>query len=287
VYGTCDGDNDSDDAAHQMTYTITGLVGHDTTTGRAVIKSNAPEPGPAGTYAIAVTKGTLAASANYTFQFVPGTLTITPAVLTVAAQNVNTSYGAQGGDEGHDRDTDPCRSELDRDDGGCAIGRLGYTVTGLVNGDNSRVYGGQPTLSTTAAANSGAGTYAIVVGLGTFHASANYTIRLVNGTVTIAKAVIEITADNASRKINTANPAFAYDLEGLVKGDSKAVISGAPALTTTALVNSPSGKYPIVASLGTLSAANYTFAFENGSLSVLGSGDRDDHEGGDGHDGGH
>src|SRR5262249_48962875 len=46
------------------------------------------------------------------------------------------------------------------------------------------------------------------------------------------------------------------------------VVSGSPSLTTTATDTSPGGNYPIVVSQGTLSAANYTFAFKNGTLTV-------------------
>jgi hypothetical protein len=54
-----------------------------------------------------------------------------------------------------------------------------------------------------------------------------------------------------------------------VNGDTAAVLSGAPAFSTTATTSSPAGLYPITVSQGTLTAANYTFNFVNGTLSVL------------------
>ena len=65
-----------------------------------------------------------------------------------------------------------------------------------------------------------------------------------------------------------ALPAFTAVYSGFVNGDTSAVLRGAPSLTTTATPASPAGTYPITAASGTLSAANYTFSFVNGSLTV-------------------
>src|SRR6185437_11529621 len=78
-----------------------------------------------------------------------------------------------------------------------------------------------------------------------------------------------VTADNQARGVGRANPALTYAIAGFVNGDTAAVVSGAPALSTTAVVNSPPGAYPIVVAAGTLSATNYDFAnLVNGTLSV-------------------
>jgi hypothetical protein len=276
VYGTCDGDFDSDDASHQVSYSITGLVGSDTISGRARLTTNTPEGGPVGTYAITVNQGTLTASSNYSFRLVNGTLTITPAVLTVKAKNVTFTYGGHG--VGHGDEGDRCESDHGRDDGECGFGHLGYTVTGLVNGDSPRVFGGQPALSTTATQNSPAGLYPILLGIGSFHASTNYVVQLVNGMVIVNKAVLTVEANNLSRPVNTANPPLTYSFDGFENGDNAAVLGGAPALTTTALITSPAGAYPIAIAFGTLTSANYTFAFQNGQLRV-GHGDGDHGEG--------
>ena len=84
----------------------------------------------------------------------------------------------------------------------------------------------------------------------------------------VTPAVLTVTANNASRPYDTANPAFTAGYSGFVNGDTSAVLSGAPSLTTTATITSPAGNYPITAATGTLSAANYTFSFGNGSLAV-------------------
>ena len=70
------------------------------------------------------------ASLNYTISYVPGTLTVTPAVLTVTAANETKAYGAvesgvdgdlqrvrqrrHGGEPDHARDRDNDRDDVER-----------------------------------------------------------------------------------------------------------------------------------------------------------------------------
>jgi hypothetical protein len=86
---------------------------------------------------------------------------------------------------------------------------------------------------------------------------------------TVQPAVLTVIAANASRyTLYQPNPAFTYTITGYVSGDAPGVVSGSPLITTTATQTSPLGSYPIAISHGTLSAANYTFVFVDGSLSV-------------------
>ncbi len=62
------------------------------------------------------------------------------------------------------------------------------------------------------------------------------------------------------------NPVFAATISGFVNGDTTNVIGGQPDFTTPATTTSPVGGYPLVPSVGTLSAENYTFTnFVNGT----------------------
>jgi len=92
----------------------------------------------------------------------------------------------------------------------------------------------------------------------------------VNGTLTVGKATVTVTADAASRAYGAANPAFTAAYSGFVNGDTLATsgVTGAPSLTTTATPASAMGGYPIVAAVGTLAATNYSFTFVNGTLTV-------------------
>jgi hypothetical protein len=115
---------------------------------------------PVGQYSINVAPGTLSAS-NYNFQFTPGSITVAPAVLTVAANSLAVQAGS-------------------------AMPPLTYSAKGLVNGDTlSSATAGVPSLSTNATMSQ-TGTYPIVAAKGTMAAS-NYQLAFANGTLTVTK----------------------------------------------------------------------------------------------------
>ena len=91
----------------------------------------------------------------------------------------------------------------------------------------------------------------------------------VTQTITVAKAVLTVTAKNASRLYGAPNPAFGDTLTGFLGVDTAATtVTGAASLTTTATAASLPGNYPITAALGSLASANYTFLFKPGILTV-------------------
>jgi hypothetical protein len=61
-------------------------------------------------------------------------------------------------------------------------------------------------------------------------------------------------------KAGAAVPALTPTIAGFVNGDTSAVVSGSASCTTTATSASAPGTYPVTCTVGTLSAANYTFA---------------------------
>ena len=84
----------------------------------------------------------------------------------------------------------------------------------------------------------------------------------------VIPAVLTVTANSASKIYGTANPAFTASYLGFVNGDTSAVLAGSPSLTAAATPASPVGSYAINAAVGTLSAANYSFALVNGTLTI-------------------
>jgi hypothetical protein len=96
----------------------------------------------------------------------------------------------------------------------------------------------------------------------------DYTSATADVSLMVGPAVLTVTANNVSSPYGAALPTLTYAVNGLVNGDKESVVSGTPALTTTATISSPLGDYPIVAAQGTLSAANYTFRFVNGTLTI-------------------
>jgi len=105
----------------------------------------------------------------------------------------------------------------------------------------------------------------------------NYTLAASNATTlaSILPALLTVTADDKSRPYGAANPTFTAIITGFVNSESWSASggTGAPELATTSVLNSPAGDYPITVALGSLTAPNYTFAFTNGTLTVLPSGE--------------
>jgi hypothetical protein len=227
-----------------FTDTITGYVNGDgagVVTGDASLTTTATAGSGVGNYPISPSQGTLSA-ANYTFAFQSGTLTVSPASLTVTAQDASKIYGA-------------------------SLPTFTDVITGFINGDGAGVVSGAASLTTTSTAGSGVGTYPISPSQGSLSA-ANYTFAFANGTLTVTPATLTVTANNASKVYGEANPVFTDTISGFVNGDSASAVTGAASLTTSATASSPVGTYPITPSQGSLSAANYTFAFANGALTV-------------------
>jgi hypothetical protein len=87
-------------------------------------------------------------------------------------------------------------------------------------------------------------------------------------TQTVSRATLIVTADDQSMVYGSAIPALTVSYSGFVNGDAAGVLSGSPALTTAATAGSDVGSYTITVAHGTLWAANYTFTFVNGKLSI-------------------
>src|SRR5439155_232965 len=93
-----------------------------------------------------------------------------------------------------------------------------------------------------------------------------------NGQLTINKAHLTVSAENASREYGDANPSFSSSYSGFKNSETLATsgVTGTPSLTTAATpASSVAGSpYAITAAVGTLTAANYDFTFVNGQLIV-------------------
>ena len=235
-------------ASPALTATLTGFVngenlGTSGVTGAASVTTTATNASGVGSATLTAAIGTLG-SANYTFAtFTDGTLTITKAPLSVTADAKTKAYGA-------------------------ANPALTATITGYVNGETSAVVSGTPALSTVANPTSSVGGYAITAAIGTL-TSANYSFGLVDGSLTVTKAPLTVTADDKTRTSGAADPTFTATLTGFVNGETSAVVTGAATFSSTATPTSAAGTYPITPAIGTLTAANYAFTtFANGTLTV-------------------
>lgn len=183
-----------------------------------------------GTYAI--TQGSLSA-ANYAIAFTPGTLTITPAPLSVVADDDSRVYG----------DLDPPL--------------LTFGVSGFRLGDGPSILTG----ALERDPGNDAGLYAIRQG--SLAAGGNYAIAFTAGTFEILRAGLQVTVGPLRRLYGDADPLFTFTTSGLVAGDTAATA------LTGALVRDPGedvGAYAITQ--GTLAARNYTISFAPGALTI-------------------
>ncbi len=135
------------------------------------------------------------------------------------------------------------------------------SASGAVSGDTFTL-----TASSVATSSSSAGTYPIVPAA-TGANLANYNVVYVNGALTVGKAILAVKPGNES-SVAGSLPPLLFSITGFVNGDTQAAVTGTPSLTTTATISSPPGSYPITATVGTLAAANYTFTFGAGTLTI-------------------
>jgi hypothetical protein len=219
--------------------TYTGFVNSDTPaslTGTLTCTTTATQLSPAGTYPITCSGQS---STAYTITYVPGTLTIAPAPLSVTANSTSQQYGS----------ANPASTA---------------TFAGFVNGDTRASLAGTLNCTATATPSSPAGTYPITCsGL----TSSNYTITFAQGILTITPVPLTIAANNLSRAYGVANaPLNNVTASGFVNGDTLTSLSGTLVCTTTATASSLAGSYPILCS--GLSSQNYSITYLPGALTI-------------------
>jgi hypothetical protein len=142
------------------------------------------------------------------------------------------------------------------------------SYTGFVSGENSSLLTGTLGFSTTANANSPAGTYPITP---SGQSAPNYTIQYVAGALTVTPAPLSVAANIATRPYGTPNPQFTATFTGFVNGENTNVLGGTLTFTTTAQADSAPGVYPIVPA--GVSSANYSITFINGTLTITATND--------------
>jgi hypothetical protein len=149
-----------------------------------------------------------------------------------------------------------------------ALNTASATLSGVVSGDSVLLNAASAT-GAFADKNVGTGKVVSVSALSLSGAdAANYTLTQPTTTASISKAGLTVKADDKSRAAGQSNPTLTASYSGFVGGETLATsgVTGSPTLSTT--TTNVVGVYPITAALGTLSAANYSFSFSNGTLTV-------------------
>lgn len=198
--------------------------------------TNATQSSAVGTYEVKAVNGV---PVNYDLgSITPGTLNITPAPLTIKANDAARQYYSEEPD-------------------------FSFTCNGLVNGDNEDVLSPKPTLSTSATKTSNVGEYEIKV---SGASSQNYSISFVNGTLTIIPRTLMASVGNYERIYNEENPVFEVNYSGFVGNEDETVLLAKATASTIATKTSDVGTYPINVSGG--DADNYVFTYTPGTLTI-------------------
>jgi filamentous hemagglutinin family protein len=210
-----------------LTAAYSGFVNSDTASALGGALSFSGAGTNAGSYSITPTGLT---ASNYTISYAAGTLTVTPAPLTVTANAANTVYG-----------TAPT---------------LTAAYSGFVNSETSSVLGGTLAFS---GAGTNAGSYSVTPsGL----TATNYTISYAAGTLTVTPAPLTVTANAANTVYGTA-PTLTAAYSGFVNSETASILNGTLAFTGA---GTNAGSYSITPT--GLTAANYTISYAAGTLTV-------------------
>ncbi|HYD84311.1 MAG TPA: MBG domain-containing protein, partial [Opitutus sp.] len=220
-----------------FTASFSGLVNDDTS---AVVSglefaTDANKRSNVGAYALNVSGGS---AANYAITHAPGAVNISPATLTVTADDLTRVYG----------DPNPAPT---------------ITVTGLKNEDRLEnvVHLFGPTHFATEI--SGIGAYGI--NLQGFSISANYNATVRSGSLTITQRPLTIVADSKTKVYGDPNPEFTATFRGLASFDTAAVIPNVR-LSTQATQTSGVSTFGILVTSDL--SRNYKIGYEFGQLKI-------------------
>ena len=187
-------------------------------------------------------------TASYDVTYVKGTLTVDKLAIDVTANSFNKTYG----------------------DAYTFLGTEFSTST-LANSDVKI----SATLSSAGAAASAiADSYDILIsdvliedGSGN-DVTASYDVTYVKGTLTVDKAMLAVTTNDASKYCGQLNPEFTVSYTGFVNNEDESVLGGTLAFTTDADEYSTGASYSVTPS--GLTSGNYAISFVDGTLTIMG-----------------
>ena len=231
-------------------FSASALVNGETVGGVTLTSSGqVPTASVAGSpYAVVpsnATGGTFTPS-NYNITYVNGALTVTPAPLTITAQDVSKVYGQT-----------PVLS--------------GFEASALANGETvgrvTLVSSGQAPTASVAGSP-----YAIVPSNatgGTFTPS-NYNITYVNGALTVTPAPLTITAQDVSKVYGQTPVLSGFEASALVNEETlnSVTLNSVGQVATATVAGSPYAIVPSNATGGTFTSNNYSISYVNGMLVV-------------------
>ena len=253
----------ADSSLPTLTYqSVSGLINGDQMSGSLATSATAYS-GVAGSASNVgsyyITQGTVTAGSNYDITYTRASLAINPANLYVTAQNQSTTYG----------------SILVLPQSGSSA----YSTLGLRNGDYvssaTLLYSGNQTIPGT----TNAGTYSASVDISgaTGLGMSNYAISYVPGDLTIAKAVLTVTAADSAKFVGMSDPSGYGGViySGFKNSDSAtsgALGSAVISVSRSNASENNAGSYAaVLAPNVSTDLTNYTVAYVPGNFTIVGA----------------
>jgi len=221
-------------------FSANGLLNEDSISGVDLSSNGSAATANVGNYTITASNADGSGLSNYDIRYVDGSLSIGKAGLTITAGSGGKTYGQVGG-------------------------LNGFSANGLLNEDN---ISGLDLSSNGSAATANVGNYTITASNADGNGLANYDIRYVDGSLSVGKAGLVITANDTRKRIGQVLALDGFRSSGLVNGDS---IDGVSLSSTGNNANAQPGKYAIL--VGDAQGArlgNYDISYQDGSLQVVG-----------------
>jgi filamentous hemagglutinin family protein len=195
----------------------------------------------AGAYTVTPT-GLYSNQRGYNISYANGSVTISPAALTVTAGSAGKTY-----------------------DGLAWSGNNGVSYSGFVNGETSPVLGGTLAYGGNSQGAVNAGSYAITPsGL----TSPNYAISFVNGILLINPVALTVTANTAAKTYDglawSGGNGVSYS--GFINGETSAVLGGVLAYGGSSQGAINAGSYTLTPS--GLTSPNYAISYADGNLLI-------------------
>jgi hypothetical protein len=181
-----------------------------------------------------------ASATNYSFDYVAGVATVTPATLTVTASSSASTYGT--------------------------VPLPAASYAGFVNGDGIGSLSLFATCTSAVTATRPVGTYA---GANTCSGAAatNYSFDYLAGAATVTPAILTVTASSGSSTYGTT-PAVTPGYSGFVNGDGPSSLTSLPGCGSAVTAASPVGTYAEANTCSGATAANYSFSYVAGEVTV-------------------
>jgi hypothetical protein len=203
------------------------------------------------------------------------TLTATSNLMTAGTDTITAEYAGQGNflasAGSTTEDVSPAALTITADNQskvyGATLPTLTASYSGFVNGDTAANLTTLPTLTTTATAGShvsGSPYSSTASGA----VDPNYTINYVAGMLAVTPAVLTITANSQSKVYGAALPTLTASFSRFVNGDTAASLTTPPVLSTTATASSTVSGSPYSIAATGAADSDYAISFVPGSLTV-------------------